>query len=193
MEKSGRKGASAGQSSSADRNKHSLDIGLLFQELEKSRALAGNNPQIVGGMNKDGSVLADNFGEGAFPCLQRGFAEGDLCTVFPDSGNFNGGSVLGHDNVGGYLPACGCQGKGLGMVSGTVGGDTPGGFFFSKGVDRVNRSAKLEGPALLKRFGLETYPGAGHGIQACGCEKLSPVGEPAYPFPCRGKIFPVYH
>ncbi len=125
MEKGGGKGASAGQASSADRNKHGLDIGLLFQQLEKSRALSGDNTQIVGGVNKVGSMLTDNFGKRALTRLQGGLAEGNLCTISPDGGNFYGRSILGHDNISGDISGRGCQGKCLGMVSGTVGGNAP--------------------------------------------------------------------
>ena len=133
----------------------SVEVRDLFEQLQGRRALAGDDPVVVVGMDDLGAGFRNDAGQGRFPGLQRGFAVRDAPAIAGHGGFFDRGRVVGHDDVGRDPAEAGGQGQGLGMVARGMGGHAAGGRLLGKGKDGVGGAPEFEGPDLLEIFALQ--------------------------------------
>ena len=159
-------GAAAHEAAAAHGGDEYLERRRVGQQLQRRRALAGDDGVVVVGVDEARAGLGRKPRGRLLARGEGGGAGGDLAAVGAYGGLLHGRRVLGHDDVGRHAPLPRGEGQRRGEVARGVGEHAGGGLVVRKQEHRVHRSADLEGARALEALALEDQRGAGQRVQA---------------------------
>jgi len=177
----GRQQAAREQAAAAQADEEVVQIGHLLQQLQRCRALAGDDVRMVEGRHQGHAAL---FGQAAADGLAvvGEAVEGDhLGAVFPRGGDLGCGRVLGHDDQGRHIEQARRQRDGLRVVARREGQHAAFALRIAEAAERVVGAAELEGAHALQVLALEEELRAQLGIGRAGAQHRRAVRHPLQP------------
>ena len=115
--------AAGEQAAAADRDDQRVEVGDVLQHLQRQRALAGDDAEVVVGVDEHQRMRG-----GQFPGVGGGFGQGfadqnDIGAPGRGAGDLGRGGEFRHHDGGGDAQQAGVTGDGLGVVAGRHGDD----------------------------------------------------------------------
>ena len=165
----------AEKAAAADGGKDEVEIGNFFEKFKSDGTLAGNDEDVVVGMDHVRVRFFGDFAGGGLAGFESGRAEGDLAAVGANRGVFGSGRVGGHDDPCRYSADLSGAREGCAVIAGGVGHYAVARLVIGEGEDGVGGAANFEGAGLLEVFTLEEELGAGGFVEVFGGEDGSAV------------------
>ena len=148
-----RGGDAGGETATADRDQHDLDVGQLCDDLQPDGALSGDDPAVVVRRDQRAALLGGDPLRGVEPL--GGWHQHHLAAERPYLIDLDRWCAFGNDHRARRGGGSGGVGEGLPVVAGRMGDHAPGALVGGEPGHRVRGTPELEGADRLEILRLE--------------------------------------